>query len=60
MNHRFSQINVKKQIGNAVPPCIAMVLFSWIKKALEKADGIEPEDENSRSGNFLTEVIVLE
>jgi hypothetical protein len=63
MNHQFSQVNVKKQIGNAVPPRIAKVLFSWIKRALEKADGIEPEDaqsENLHSGNFQTEAIVLD
>jgi DNA (cytosine-5)-methyltransferase 1 len=63
MNHRFSPVNVKKQIGNAVPPCIAKVLFSWIKKALQMADGIRPEDEQSEmlhSGNFQTEAIVLD
>lgn len=63
MNHRFSEVNVKKQIGNAVPPSIAKVLFSWIKKALEKADGVQPEDVLSdiqHSGNFQTEAIVLD
>jgi hypothetical protein len=63
MNHRFSQMNVKKQIGNAVPPCIAKVLFSWIKRALEKADNIAPEDEQAEmvnSGNFQTEAIVVD
>jgi DNA (cytosine-5)-methyltransferase 1 len=63
MNHRFSEVNVKKQIGNAVPPCVAKVLFSWIRKALEEADGIEPENEQSEmlhSGNFQTEAIVLD
>ena len=63
MNHQFSPMNIKKQIGNAVPPCIAKVLFSWIKKALEKADGIRPEDEHSEmlySGNFQTEAIILD
>lgn len=41
--HMFSSVNVKKQIGNAVPPTVAKVLFEAIKKALEKADGVEPE-----------------
>ena len=41
--HRFSLVNVKKQIGNAVPPTIAKVLFEGVKKALEKADAVEPE-----------------
>jgi hypothetical protein len=39
------------------------VLFSWIKKALEKADGVQPEDVLSdiqHSGNFQTEAIVLD
>ncbi len=63
MNHRFSQVNVKKQIGNAVPPCVAKVLFSWIKMTLQKVDGIQPEDERSEmlhSGNFQTDAIVLD
>jgi DNA (cytosine-5)-methyltransferase 1 len=63
MNHRFGDVNVKKQIGNAVPPCVAKVLFSWIKKALEKADGFEPEDAQSEifhAGYFQTEAIVLD
>ena len=41
--HKFTSVNVKKQIGNAVPPTIAKVLFQSIKKAFEKADGVEPD-----------------
>ena len=41
--HLFSAANVKKQIGNAVPPSIAKVLFKWIRKALERADGVQPD-----------------
>jgi DNA (cytosine-5)-methyltransferase 1 len=44
-SHVFSGIEVRKQIGNAVPPPIAMLLFSHIKKHLEKTDGVEPEVE---------------
>lgn len=33
-------MNTKKQIGNAVPPSIAKVLFRHIIRALEKADGV--------------------
>lgn len=36
----FRGTGVKKQIGNAVPPCVAKVLFESIKRDLDKADGI--------------------
>jgi DNA (cytosine-5)-methyltransferase 1 len=39
-NHVFEGNGVKKQIGNAVPPCVAKVLFGWIRKELEAADGV--------------------
>jgi DNA (cytosine-5)-methyltransferase 1 len=42
-NHVFSHYNVKKQIGNAVPPSIAKVLFEWIRKWLEKVDGVKED-----------------
>jgi DNA (cytosine-5)-methyltransferase 1 len=41
--HEFGERNVKKQIGNAVPPSIAAVLFGQVKKELEKVDGVERE-----------------
>ena len=34
---------VREQIGNAVPPRFAKVLFAWLKKSLEKADGVAPD-----------------
>lgn len=40
LDHVFSGKHVKKQIGNAVPPCIAKVLFESIRKDLERADGV--------------------
>ncbi|KAI9880748.1 MAG: hypothetical protein M1830_000637 [Pleopsidium flavum] len=40
LEHKFGPVRVKKQIGNAVPPSIAKVLFEEIKKALLKADGL--------------------
>lgn len=40
LNHRFIGSYVKKQIGNAVPPSVAKILFEGIKSALDKADGI--------------------
>lgn len=39
-NHVFRGCGVKKQIGNAVPSCIAKVLFRSIKKDLDEADGV--------------------
>jgi DNA (cytosine-5)-methyltransferase 1 len=44
-NHMFVGSYVKKQIGNAVPPCIAKVLFESIKKQLDEVDGIVQEKE---------------
>lgn len=38
--HRFPNTHVKKIIGNAVPPIVAKVLFSWIRKWLEKEDRV--------------------
>jgi DNA (cytosine-5)-methyltransferase 1 len=43
IEHTFSEKNVKKQIGNAVPPSIAKILFEAVRKALEEADGVEKE-----------------
>ena len=39
LEHKFGAARVKKQIGNAVPPSIAKVLFEEIKQTLLKADG---------------------
>lgn len=43
MEHVFGNRNVKRQIGNAVPPCIAKILFDQCRKALEEADGVPKE-----------------
>jgi DNA (cytosine-5)-methyltransferase 1 len=40
LNHTFLGSGIKKQIGNAVPPCVAKVLFKSIKMDLDEADGI--------------------
>lgn len=39
--HVFKGNYVKKQIGNAVPPVVAKVLFGSIRGDLEKVDGVE-------------------
>lgn len=42
----FLGCGVKKQIGNAVPPCVAKVLFGSIKRDLDEADGIVEDHES--------------
>ena len=39
-NHVFYAGDRRRQIGNAVPPVIGKVLLSWIRRHLEKVDGI--------------------
>lgn len=43
MEHKFGSRNVKRQIGNAVPPVIAKLLFETCRRSLEEADGMEKE-----------------
>jgi len=43
--HVFKGSYMKKQIGNAVPPCVAKVLFESIKRDLDDVDGIVEEAE---------------
>lgn len=42
-DHQFVGTGIKRQIGNAVPPVIAKVLFEHLRKALEEADGVVDE-----------------
>ncbi|CZR65981.1 uncharacterized protein PAC_15881 [Phialocephala subalpina] len=42
-SHLFYGGAINKQIGNAVPPMIAKIIFKAIIKHLEKADGVERE-----------------
>jgi DNA (cytosine-5)-methyltransferase 1 len=39
-NHVFAGSYIKKQIGNAVPPVVAKVLFESIKRQLDEVDGV--------------------
>lgn len=39
--HVFRGGYVKKQIGNAVPPCVAKVLFGAFRENSERSDGVE-------------------
>ncbi|KAL8972086.1 MAG: hypothetical protein Q9197_002946 [Variospora fuerteventurae] len=38
LDHVFGKMGVKKQIGNAVPPLVALVFFGHIRRRLEEAD----------------------
>ncbi|TEY84248.1 hypothetical protein BOTCAL_0018g00250 [Botryotinia calthae] len=40
LEHKFGQNGVKKQIGNAVPPVVAKVLFEGIRMFMEGTDGV--------------------
>lgn len=40
LEHKFGQNAIKKQIGNAVPPVVAKVLFEEIRKFMERTDGV--------------------
>lgn len=40
LEHRFGQLGVKRQIGNAVPPVVAKVLFEGIRAFMERGDGV--------------------
>ncbi|PGH11794.1 hypothetical protein AJ79_04695 [Helicocarpus griseus UAMH5409] len=44
LDHKFSKTNVRKQIGNAVPPMLGKVMFTEIRKALERADGVAVDE----------------
>jgi DNA (cytosine-5)-methyltransferase 1 len=45
LNHTFLGSGIKKQIGNAVPPCVAKVLLKSIKMDLDEADGIVGDED---------------
>lgn len=40
LHHVFLAKGIKRQIGNAVPPVCAQVLFQGVRKALESADEV--------------------
>ncbi|KAI9716785.1 MAG: hypothetical protein M1812_005125 [Candelaria pacifica] len=40
LEHKFGKTRVRKQIGNAVPPSVAKVIFEHLKNALLRADGL--------------------
>ena len=44
LEHKFGPMGVKRQIGNAVPPVVARVLFEGIRRFMEGTDGVVRED----------------
>ncbi|KAF7908312.1 uncharacterized protein EAF01_004067 [Botrytis porri] len=40
LKHQFGQNGIKRQIGNAVPPVVAKVLFEGIRRFMEGTDGV--------------------
>ncbi|KAF7898577.1 hypothetical protein EAF00_005023 [Botryotinia globosa] len=45
LEHQFGQNGIKRQIGNAVPPVVAKVLFEGIRKFMEGTDGVVRNEE---------------
>ncbi|EDO02578.1 hypothetical protein SS1G_05055 [Sclerotinia sclerotiorum 1980 UF-70] len=50
LKHRFGPNGIKRQIGNAVPPVVAKVLFEGIRRFMEETDGIV-RDEHGGGGD---------
>ncbi|TGO57530.1 hypothetical protein BOTNAR_0199g00210 [Botryotinia narcissicola] len=46
LEHQFGQNGIKRQIGNAVPPVVAKVLFEGIRKFMEGTDGVVRNEED--------------
>lgn len=40
LNYKFGKVEVRTQIGNAVPPMLAKALYKAIIKSLEETDGL--------------------
>jgi hypothetical protein len=59
--------DVRRQIGNMVPPMVGKILLQAVREHLEKVDRVEMEKEKKKKrkvvrdmGNNGTEVIVLD
>ncbi|KAI9647927.1 hypothetical protein NHQ30_004316 [Ciborinia camelliae] len=51
LQHRFAPNGVKRQIGNAVPPVVAKVLFEGIRRFMEGVDGIVRDGDGDGDGD---------
>lgn len=40
LGHKFGKVGIRKQIGNAVPPGVAKIIFEQIKTSLLREDGL--------------------
>lgn len=56
LSHRFEGKAIKRQIGNAVPPSMAKLLFTTARKALEKADGVQKFNDSMIEGREIIEL----
>ena len=45
-NYEFRSSNVKRQIGNAFPPCVVKTIYKHIKRWLWEKDHVIPNDED--------------
>ncbi|CAD6444657.1 d10d493d-7733-4ca6-866c-186fe9bfdcee [Sclerotinia trifoliorum] len=50
LQHRFEPNGIKRQIGNAVPPVVAKVLFEGIRRFMEGTDGIVGSEHGGGGG----------
>ncbi|TGO24420.1 hypothetical protein BPAE_0103g00210 [Botrytis paeoniae] len=50
LEHKFGQNGIKRQIGNAVPPVVAKVLFEGIRRSMEGTDGIVRHEGDENGG----------
>lgn len=53
MDFQFHNRNVKKQIGNAVPPRLAQVIYEAIIESLRETDARELREEDERRRDAL-------
>lgn len=56
IRYRFGPREIRKQIGNAVPPILARAIYREILKSLRKTD--QEEDEVSRSVSSSSEIVI--
>ncbi|OJD17258.1 hypothetical protein AJ78_02640 [Emergomyces pasteurianus Ep9510] len=58
LEHRFCGKNVRRQIGNAVPPVLGKAIFLEVRRALEAADGVvNGSGSGSGSGSGVRDVV---
>ncbi|KAF5873123.1 putative c-5 cytosine methyltransferase protein [Botrytis fragariae] len=50
LEHKFGQNGIKRQIGNAVPPVVAKVLFEGIRRFMEGTDGVVRDEGDENGG----------